>query len=166
MKKMKLFALCMASVLALSAALTGCGNGGSSSKPAGSSSDGSGSSTAPIDVSITTVDFGQSPDGTPIQEEWERLMAEKLGKPINFTWYRYASGDYPEKIQTVVSSGEITDIVTYFNNGVDAITYGEKGMFVDLSKYTDLTPNYNAVLASDPDAKTDSAPCQSVQGAS
>ena len=45
MKKMKLFALCMASVLALSAALTGCGNGGSSSKPAGSSSDGSGSST-------------------------------------------------------------------------------------------------------------------------
>ena len=154
MKKMKLFALCMASVLALSAALTGCGNGGSSSKPAGSSSDGSGSSTAPIDVSITTVDFGQSPDGTPIQEEWEQLMAEKLGKPINFTWYRYASGDYPEKIQTVVSSGEITDIVTYFNNGVDAITYGEKGMFVDLSKYTDLTPNYNAVLAADPDAKT------------
>ena len=66
----------------------------------------------------------------------------------------------------MVSSGEITDIVTYFNNGVDAITYGEKGMFVDLSKYTDLTPNYNAVLASDPDAKTDSAPCQSVQGAS
>lgn len=81
MKKMKLFALCMASVLALSAALTGCGNGGSSSTPAGSSTGSSGSSTAPIDVSITTVDFGQSPDGTPIQEEWERLMAEKLGKP-------------------------------------------------------------------------------------
>ncbi|TYT76742.1 hypothetical protein [Treponema phagedenis] len=41
------------------------------------------SDTGKLSFSVTTVDFGQRPTGTLIQNEWLKLMSEKMGKELD-----------------------------------------------------------------------------------
>ncbi|CEM62956.1 conserved exported hypothetical protein [Treponema phagedenis] len=132
------------SVLVVAALLIGC-----SDEKAKTDSD-----TGKLSFSVTTVDFGQRPTGTLIQNEWLKLMSEKMGKELDIKFEFVAMGDYGEKLKIMNAGGDIADVLSIFAmSKTDVDKYGKQGLYVDLSKHLDKMPHYKAALEKDPNSK-------------
>lgn len=105
----------------------------------------------PLSISITTVDFGTSPIGKPIQVEWENKMSEMLGRPLEIKYEFINVGDYADKIKLILSSGDLPDILTVgWLPHQDLLKYGAQGLFAELTSNWDKLPNYKNVYDADP----------------
>lgn len=108
------------------------------------------SATEPLEISITTTEFGISPVGTPVQLAWEEAMEKMLGREINFRYEFVNIGDYGTKCELILSTGVLPDILTIgWVDHAKLLQYGEKGLFVELTQHWDELPNYSAVFESD-----------------
>lgn len=157
-------AAALAAIL-VAGSLSACGgNDSSSSTATGSSStadsktDASGSSTAAtgdtLSFKCTTADFGKSVTGTPIQNEWQKMMEAYLGKKLDIQYEYINYSDYKEKLQVLIAGGNLPDLMTYTGMSYTEIPkYGEKGVFLEVSSKFDSTPNYKAAVDRDPNAK-------------
>lgn len=136
---------------ALMAAMTmaSCGDTGTST--AGTSgTENSTASSDPLKFKVTTVGFGESPEGKLIQEEWLKLCSEKMGREIQPQYEFINMVDYKEKLNIICAGGDIPDLLSYgWDTQSNLITYGEEGLFEELTQHMDSLPNYQKVLEAD-----------------
>lgn len=145
MKRKKIFALCLATIL-LSGSILGCGDKGVSSGDTTSKAvtdhtekDPSGDETKKAEgrmsISLIGIDWGYGPkSGSEMEVYWEDLFDVDL----EIEWVNYQ--DYDQKVNTLIASGSQPDVVQinkvngsyYYPIFTQAIDAGE---FVDLSEY-------------------------------
>lgn len=129
--------------------LTGCSKGDEAAQSAAGEA-----STKPIVCRITTTGFGVSPQGSMMQEEWERICEEKMGRELDIQWEYVSSGDYKEKQKVILAGGDIPDILTLFQlSNTDIMKYGKQQVFEELTQHMDKLPNYKRLLDIDEKAK-------------
>ena len=158
MKKLKLGAACMAAVMTVSLALTGCGGASSTSQPASSTapSSTSASSTAPVEGADWLVPFDETvtldvvvgwdadpsvKEGTtPETNALVEVAKDLLNIELNFLWM-VPNDQLQEKLALQISSGEIPDIVM-----LQSADFYE---FMDSDYLRDLTDAYNTYASDD-----------------
>lgn len=144
----KTLAMLLAAMLSV-AALASC-SGGSTDSGSGNSDGGTTTSSEPLSFKVTTVGFGDSPEGKLIQEEWLKLSGELLGREIQPEYEFINVGDYAEKLDIICAGGDIPDLLSYgWGTQADLIRYGEDGLFEEITQHLDSLPNYKAVLEAD-----------------
>ena len=158
MKKLKLGAACMAAVMTVSLALTGCGGASSTSQPASSTapSSTSASGTAPVEGADWLVPFDETvtldvvvgwdadpsvKEGTtPETNALVEVAKDLLNIELNFLWM-VPNDQLQEKLALQISSGEIPDIVM-----LQSADFYE---FMDSDYLRDLTDAYNTYASDD-----------------
>ena len=163
-KHFKKAAALLAACLSASMLLAACSSGGGTTSSAGGSSTGGGTGSTTstpaasgekISLKVTTVNFGESPEGTKIQDAWMAMMKDKLGRDVEINYEFINSGDYKEKLQVINAGGDLPDVLTYFGvPKADVDKYGAMGLYINVADYLDKAPNYKAALEKDPNAKT------------
>lgn len=144
----KTLAMLLAAMLSV-AALASC-SGGSTDSGSGNSDGGTTTSSEPLSFKVTTVGFGDSPEGKLIQEEWLKLCSEKMGRELQPEYEFINMVDYKEKLNIICAGGDIPDLLSYgWDTQSNLITYGEDGLFEELTQHMDSLPNYKAVLEAD-----------------
>lgn len=144
MSKMKKMLSLLLAVVMLTSMLVGCG-----AKESGGSG---GDKSEPLSFSVMTVDFGEDPTGKLIHEEWLNLMEEKMGREINIDWQFVPMNDYGTKLQLVLSSGKIPDVITLWDAPADLYNYVDDGILLDVAEYLDRLPVYKSWLDASPEA--------------
>lgn len=156
-KPAALLAACLSAAMLLASCSSGGGTTSSGTSSAGGGDTGStpASSGGKISLKVTTVNFGETPEGTKIQDAWLAMMEEKLGREIEINYEFVSSGDYKEKLQVINAGGDLPDILTYFDSTkADIDRYGGMGLYTNLAEHLDKAPNYKAALAKDPNVNT------------
>jgi putative aldouronate transport system substrate-binding protein len=97
-------------------------------------------------------DFGLSPEGTLVQDEWQKKMEEYMGMKLDIKWERLPWNDYREKEKIILASGDYPDVFTSSDYD-NVLEYGPQGMLLEVSQYFDRTPNYMEFVNSTPDAE-------------
>lgn len=115
----------LASVTALSLLLSACG-GNSNSNNAASSS---GSSDKPVNLIWYTIGTPQK-DVDKVMEEVSKYTQEKINATIQMKMIDW--GDYAQKMQVLVSSGEPMDIIFTSAGGFDYAQNARKGAFLQI----------------------------------
>lgn len=149
------------SLLLLAGSLAGCAEPGDSPAASGDGSAGSsvsagssGDSTAPLSFSVMTVNFGEEPTGKVMQEAWLEKSAELMGRELDIDFTYVAMADYGEKLKIMLASQDIADVTTSWGlEQKDIFSYGESGMFVELTEKMDLLPNYQKRLEDAPSSR-------------
>lgn len=80
------------------------------------------------------------------------LVFETLEKMTNIkiNWQTVSSNNYGDKVSILLASGSIPDIMPMIKT--DTLNeYGKKGLFLNVWKYIDIMPNFQKVLADNPD---------------
>ena len=98
-----------------------------------------------ITITVMMPHFGGIPTEKPVHQAWEKLMCEKLGVNINFEFSFVPWGEYSEKVNIALAANEFPDMM-YLHSYTAATPYEDEDMFVDLSEYKDLIPNYLAYI--------------------
>lgn len=151
-KNSKQISILLSVCMTITMFMTACG--GSSNTPTNDTPKSSDKASEKLSFKLTTVNFGESPIGTELHDEWLRLMSEKMGKELDIKMELINMGDYPEKLKVIVAGGSIPDVLTYgWTEKSDIDKYGDKGVFVDISKNLDKAPNYKNILEKDPNSK-------------
>lgn len=148
-KRARITSAILAGMLATGTLLTGCSsapadNGGGASGTA-SGADNSSKTQAEIpatmEVGVMTPHFGTLPTEKATHQKWEQMMNEKLGTTIKWNWSYVPYAEYTEKANVALASNDFPDLFTIMNKNV-ATPYTSQDMFVELSQYQGLTPNY------------------------
>lgn len=139
----------MAAVLSAATLLTACGGSGKeeeAKKPATTPGE---TTEVPesIDVSVMIPHFGGIPTEKPVHQKWEELMNEKLGTKINWEWNYIPYGEYSEKMNISLASGDLPDLF-YITDYNTFEPYKDQELAVELSAYSEMTPNYMAFVDS------------------
>ncbi|MFD0960932.1 extracellular solute-binding protein [Paenibacillus chungangensis] len=132
----------LALIFIIAALLSGCssvtdnengktdnGNGGSEGK------------SEALKLKVVIPHFGGDPTGTLVQQEYEKEIQQYLGIGVTIEWTRIPWGEYKEKTQVMLTSGDIPDVMLVLGQD-NIIKYGEQELFVDLAEYMDVMPNY------------------------
>ena len=144
----KTLAMLLAAMLSVTA-LASC-SGGSTDSGSGNSDGGATTSTEPLKFNATTVSFGDSPEGKLMQDEWLKLCSELMGRELQPEYEFINMVDYKEKLNIICAGGDIPDLLSYgWDTQSNLITYGEDGLFEELTQHMDSLPNYKAVLEAD-----------------
>jgi len=86
-------------------------------------------------------DFNQSSDGTKVHQEWQKKMEDYLGVTLDITWERTPWADYQTNELVILQSGDVADVTTN-SKGLAVNEFGDEGLLLDLSKYTDYMTNF------------------------
>lgn len=97
--------------------------------------------TQKIDVSVMMPHFGGIPTDKPVHQQWEKLMNKLLDVDINFTWSFIPWGEFAEKTNLAMASGDLPDLM-YVPTADATIPYEDQDIFVELSEYEEIMPNY------------------------
>ncbi len=158
----RLSAAILAAVMA-AGVLGACSNSGSSTPPSSvpSSSMPSSSQTSsakpaePLSFKVTTVSFGDSPDGKLIQETWLEKCSEAMGRELKPQFEYIHNLDYGQKLKIICAGGEIPDLLSYgWDTQANLIKFGEQGLFEELTQHMDQMPNFKRVFDSYSSADT------------
>ncbi len=115
---------------------------GCSKQPAPSTTDKGGSESAETaeTVQLKAHFIGASPiDGEMVEEAINKYASEKLGITLDMTFTDF--GDYDQKTQMIINSGESYDIIFTCAWANDYLTNSRKGAFLDLTSYLEM-PEY------------------------
>ncbi|CAM3533563.1 MULTISPECIES: ABC transporter substrate-binding protein [Saccharibacillus] len=126
-KKRRSVAISM--LAALSLALSACGGGGGNA-----ASGGEGDAENPVDLIWYTIGTPQK-DVDKVMTEVSKYTAEKIG--ANVTMKMIDWGDYQQKMQVLVASGEPMDIIFTSSGGFDYVQNARKGAFMELDSLID-----------------------------
>lgn len=144
-KKSQKLALILSSIMLAAMALSSCGGGGESSAATTGSGSGSGTAEAEIPESATIgimiPHFGVLPNETPVGQAWEERMSEELGCDITFEWQYIPYAEYTEKANIALAAADFPDLFRVMDSAI-LIPYYDQEIFVELSGYTDLMPNF------------------------
>lgn len=94
-----------------------------------------------LKLTANIPNFGTSPTGTVVQEEWHKRMEEYLGVKLDITWNITPWADYRTNEKILLQSADIPDVATY-SQGVYVNEYGEDGVVLDILKYKDYLQFY------------------------
>jgi len=120
MKNWKKYALASASVIALGATLAACGNLTGNNKKSATTEDGK-----PI---IKMYQIGDKPDNLDVLlENANKIIEKKVGAKLDIQYLGW--GDYAQKMNVIISSGENYDIAFANNYVINA----QKGAYADLT---------------------------------
>ncbi len=165
MKKLSVF---MAVLLCLSLVLTSCGGNSASSPtptptPTKAAESGDADNTPatqeepaeitgePLKFSATVVNWGADDDASQVQQEWLKVMATKMGRPIEIAYNRIPSSEYDEKVKLMFSTDDLTDF-TVTPTFYDTTPSATDGMLLDLAKYD--MPNYKHFIDKTPSGES------------
>ena len=121
MKNWKKYALASASVIALGATLAACGNLTGNNKKSATTEDGK-----PI---IKMYQIGDKPDNLDVLlKNANKIIEKKVGAKLDIQYLGW--GDYAQKMNVIISSGENYDIAFANNYVINA----QKGAYADLTE--------------------------------
>ncbi len=127
-KGKKRFSLAITALTALSVVLSGCGGGGSTA------SGGEGTSEKPVELIWYTIGTPQK-DVDTVMAEVSKYTTEKIGATVTMKMIDW--GDYQQKMQVMVASGEPMDIIFTSSGGFDYVQNARKGAFMELDSLID-----------------------------
>ena len=128
LKFKKIMALAMGAIISSSLILTGCSKSNSTSKEE--------TNSKPVELVWYTIG-GPQKDTEKVQEEINKYLKEKINATIKIKQVDW--GDYNQKMQVVINSGEEYDIAFTCSWANDYLTNARKGAFVALD---DLLEKY------------------------
>lgn len=138
-KKRKSFSLLLVSLMALALVVSACGGNGNSATN-NSSAGGNGKGEAPVNLIWYTIGTPQK-DVDRVMEEVSKYTQEKINATITMKMVDW--GDYQQKMQVNVASGEPMDILFTSAGGFDYVQNARKGAFMELD---DLLEQYGKEL--------------------
>lgn len=118
----------LASVTALSLVLSACGGSGNNEASNG------GSSEKPVNLIWYTIGTPQK-DVDKVMQEVSKYTKEKINATVTMKMIDW--GDYPQKMQVLVSSGEPMDILFTAAGGFDYAQNARKGAFLQIDDLLD-----------------------------
>ncbi|MFB5673831.1 ABC transporter substrate-binding protein [Paenibacillus terreus] len=124
-KKKRRLTTVLASLMSLMLVLSACGGGGS-----GSGADGSGEGK-PVELIWYTIGTPQK-DVDKVMEEVSKYTQEKINATVTMKMIDW--GDYAQKMQVNVASGEPMDILFTSSGGFDYVQNARKGAFLELDE--------------------------------
>lgn len=131
-KQRKRFSLMLTSLLALTVALSACGgNGNNATGSAGEGSSGGGNAEKPVELIWYTIGSPQK-DVNRVLEEVNKYTLEKINATIDMKMIDF--GDYTQKMQVMVASGEPMDILFTSSWAFDYVQNARKGAFMELDE--------------------------------
>lgn len=126
-KKKRRLSFVLASLMSLVLVLSACGGGGSSN---GNGADGS-SGEKPVELIWYTIGTPQK-DVDRVMEEVSKYTQEKINATVTMKMVDW--GDYAQKMQVNVASGEPMDILFTSSGGFDYVQNARKGAFLELDE--------------------------------
>ncbi|WP_342480340.1 ABC transporter substrate-binding protein [Paenibacillus sp. FSL L8-0340] len=141
-KKKKSFSLLLTSLLALSLTLSACGGNNNNkttdtngeSKAGNNTAAETGSSEKPVELTWYTIGAPQK-DLDKVLEEVNKYTLEKINATIDMKMIDF--GDYTQKMQVMVASGEPMDILFTCSWAFDYVQNARKGAFMQLDELLD-----------------------------
>lgn len=131
----KRYGMAIGAVTALALALTACGgSGNNSSSNASGSGDSSGSSDKPVNLIWYTIGTPQK-DVDKVMAEVSKYTQEKINATVTMKMIDW--GDYQQKMQVLVASGEPMDIMFTSAGGFDYVQNARKGAFMQIDDLLD-----------------------------
>ena len=94
-----------------------------------------------LSFTATLPHFGIIPTDRPIQGEWQKLMEKMMGTKLDIKYNWVSWPEYQEKLRLMLATGSLTDL-TYIRIAEEMKPYDSQGVFLELSQYADLMPNY------------------------
>ncbi|MCQ4088263.1 ABC transporter substrate-binding protein [Saccharibacillus sp. JS10] len=128
-KSKKRFSLAITALTALSVVLSGCGGGGGNA-----ASGGEGTPEKPVELIWYTIGTPQK-DVNTVMSEVSKYTTEKIGATVTMKMIDW--GDYQQKMQVMVASGEPMDIMFTSSGGFDYVQNARKGAFLELDSLID-----------------------------
>ncbi|MGL4799502.1 MAG: ABC transporter substrate-binding protein [Cellulosilyticaceae bacterium] len=137
-KTLRLSTLALASLMFVSAALTGCSGGNKNEGTTGAQTSGSnkeeGNKTeAPTELVWYTVASQAPADLQKVQDELNKYLLDKINATVKITAMSYA--DYNEKMPVMINSGEAFDICFTSSGDNPYVMNASRGAFLDLTPY-------------------------------
>ncbi|WP_068782995.1 ABC transporter substrate-binding protein [Paenibacillus phocaensis] len=126
-KNKRSFSFVLATLMALVLVLSACGG----SKNADNSSSAGGNSEKPVNLIWYTIGTPQK-DVDRVMEEVSKYTKEKINATITMKMIDW--GDYSQKMQVNVASGEPMDIIFTSAGGFDYVQNARKGAFMELDE--------------------------------
>ncbi|MBB6730568.1 ABC transporter substrate-binding protein [Cohnella zeiphila] len=123
----------LTAVTALSLVLGACGSSGSNNNAA-SSASGSSSSEKPVNLIWYTIGTPQK-DVDKVMAEVSKYTKEKINATVTMKMIDW--GDYQQKMQVLVASGEPMDIMFTSAGGFDYVQNARKGAFLQIDDLLD-----------------------------
>ncbi|AWB43087.1 ABC transporter substrate-binding protein [Paenibacillus sp. CAA11] len=139
-KNRKSFSFVLAMLMAVTLILSACGGNKDNSSNSAATGDSGGSSDKPVELIWYTIGTPQK-DVDRVMEEVSKYTKEKINATIKMKMIDW--GDYQQKMQVLVASGEPMDIVFTSSGGFDYVQNARKGAFLALD---DLLPKYGQDL--------------------
>ncbi|HOJ10995.1 MAG TPA: extracellular solute-binding protein [Clostridiales bacterium] len=93
-----------------------------------------------------TVSFFTTEDAVPMNENWLVFKAIEEKTNINMKLMTVSYANYEEKMNSLIASGDLPDLMTLRGNGEAAKKYGPDGAFVNLSANMDKMPNFKKYM--------------------
>ncbi|MGG1313313.1 ABC transporter substrate-binding protein [Cohnella laeviribosi] len=131
-KSKKSFGLLSAALLSFSLVLGGCGGGNGN----GNAADSGGGSEKPVELIWYTIGTPQK-DVDTVMEKVSEYTKEKINATVKMKMIDW--GDYQQKMQVLVASGEPMDIIFTSAGGFDYVQNARKGAFLQID---DLLQKY------------------------
>ncbi|MDR0267883.1 ABC transporter substrate-binding protein [Paenibacillus sp.] len=132
-KRKRSFSFALAMVTALTLVLSACGGGNDDAKGSDSNS-GSKGSDKPVNLIWYTVGTPQK-DVDKVMAEISKYTTEKINATVTMKMVDW--GDYAQKMQVNVASGEPMDIMFTSAGGFDYVQNARKGAFMELDDLID-----------------------------
>lgn len=139
-KKRKSFSLLLVSLMALALVVSACGGNGNNAANNSSAAGNGGKGEAPVNLIWYTIGTPQK-DVDRVMEEVSKYTKEKINATITMKMVDW--GDYQQKMQVNVASGEPMDILFTSAGGFDYVQNARKGAFLQID---DLLEQYGKEL--------------------
>ncbi|MFV0504929.1 MAG: hypothetical protein ACK5LT_13335 [Lachnospirales bacterium] len=92
-------------------------------------------------ITVSVPNFGTDPQGTAVQELWQKKMEDYLGCKLDITWNMTPWLDYRENEKVLLQTDDIPDVSTY-SQGTYVNEFGSDGIVLDILKYSDYLEYY------------------------
>ncbi|MCG7380605.1 ABC transporter substrate-binding protein [Paenibacillus sp. ACRSA] len=132
-KSKKRFSLVLALLMAVTLVLSACGGSNETSESGGAGDDS-------VELIWYTIGTPQK-DVNKVMEEVSKYTKEKINATVTMKMVDW--GDYPQKMQVNVASGEPMDILFTASGGFDYVLNARKGAFMELDE---LLPEFGKEL--------------------
>ena len=148
MKKRLSTSLILVLIVAVIAACSSNGNNSSSNSPSKpSSTSGSSTPSAPVNVKWMVADSPTQPmlSNPPLLEKIKELTN------VNISLELVPNSSYTEKKTSLIATNNISDVMRV--TGKEVQTYARTGIFLNLSEYEHLMPNFMRLIENRPEIK-------------
>ncbi|WP_336775660.1 ABC transporter substrate-binding protein [Paenibacillus sp. MMO-58] len=149
-QRIKLTSLLLAGVLSTGTVLAGCSSDSTSANSGNTEAAEQAGGT--LSFSVTLPSFGAKIEDSMVQKEWVKQMETLMGKKLDIKFNYIPIGEYDEKSKLLLASGDTTDLFMVMSKDLYK-QYETEGTFLDLSKYSDLLPNYLGLVDQATDGK-------------